>query len=442
MIGLLTRTATTAGIAGRALGQRKIPFLPDEERHRLRDARLRAMVQYAVATVPHYRTLFRREGIDPRELVTADDLERLPLLDRAQVQADPEAFRSTSAGGREALLFPTNGTTGTPLAIYHDRASVLENVAYGERERVVEAALTGKPVRYVVLDVNYGPRDTGYQVLRFYRASTAIPFRPARHMLRITDSFEHVLEALDRLRPDVFQGYGSYLEAFFARLETTNAPFQRPSVVLYGSDTMTPAGRRFVEERFGIPVISRYNAVEAFKIGFTCERRDGIHVEDDLCHVRLLDGAGRPVAAGEVGEVVISNLVNRGTVLLNYRLGDVASWSLTGCSCGRRTPVLADVAGRLERTLHLPDGRFVPEGAIQVLLKDAGALSFQLVQRATERYELKLVTEPEDYERIAARSAELLRELLGAQVMVETSHHQALPPGPRGIFEYVLPLRA
>jgi phenylacetate-CoA ligase len=399
------------------------------------------MVRYAVETVPHYRTLFRREGIDPRDIATADDLARLPLLDRSEVQADPEAFRSTSPGGREALLFPTNGTTGTPLAIYHDRESVLANIAYGERERIVEARLTRKPIRYVVLDVNYGPRDTGYQVLRFYRASTAIPYRPARHMMLITDSFEDVVDAFDRLRPDVFQGYGSYLEAFFSQLASADVVHHRPSAVLYGSDTMTPAGRRFVEERFGIPVISRYNAVEAFKIGFTCERRDGIHVEDDLCHVRLLDAAGSPVPAGALGEVVISNLVNRGTVLLNYRLGDVASWSTAGCSCGRRTPVLADVAGRLESTLHLPDGRFVPEGAIQVRLKDSGALSFQLVQRARRAYELKLVTEEPDYEQVAGRSREILHDLLGRDALVETSFHRTLPPGPRGVFKYVVPLR-
>jgi phenylacetate-CoA ligase len=439
--GLLSRSATTLRIARQALGQRRVPFLHDEGRHQLRDARVRSIVRYAVETVPHYRTLFRREGIDPREITTADDLERLPLLERSEVQADPDAFRSTSPRGQSALLFPTNGTTGTPLAIYHDRESVLKNVAYGERERVVEAALTGKPVRYAVLDVNYGPRDTGYQVLRFYRASTAIPYRPARHMLRITDSFQDVLDALDRLRPDVFQGYGSYLESFFSRLAAANGSHHRPSAVLYGSDTMTPAGRRFVEDRFGIPVISRYNAVEAFKIGFTCERRDGVHVEDDLCHVRLLDAAGRPVAAGALGEVVISNLVNRGTVLLNYRLGDVASWSTAGCSCGRRTPVLADVAGRLESTLHLPDGRFVPEGAIQVRLKDSGARSFQLVQQGRNAYELKLVTGPAEYERVAGRSLAVLRDLLGSDATVETSFHPSLPPGPRGIFKYVLPLR-
>jgi hypothetical protein len=103
--------------------------------------------------------------------------------------------------------------------------------------------------------------------------------------------------------------------------------------------------------------------------------------------------------------------------------------------------VLADVAGRLESTLHLPDGRFVPEGAIQVRLKDSGARSFQLVQRERNVYELKLVTAPAEYERVAGRALAVLRDLLGPAATVETSFHPSLPPGPRGIFKYVLPLR-
>lgn len=400
------------------------------------------MARYAAETVPHYRDLLRREGIDWRELQTAEDLDRLPVLDRAQLQDEPDRFVSTSSLGSTALRFPTNGTTGTPLVVCHDRPSVLANIAYGERERVVEASLTGKRVRYVVVDINYGPRDTGFQVLRFYRRATALPLRPQRHMLRMAEPFDHIVAALNGLRPDVLQGYGSYLETLFERLAETGVAVHLPRLVLYGSDTMTLAGRRFIEDRFGIPVISRYNAVEAFKIGFTCEQRAGIHVEDDLCHVRVLSGDGGPAPAGAHGEVVISNLVNRGTVLLNYRLGDLATWSAEPCRCGRRTPVLSDVEGRLEATVRLPDGRFVPEGAVQVLLKDRGLATFQLVQLDSTHFELRLLAAARtDEERILPTALPELEELLGGAV-VSPTFQEALAPAARGIFRYVVPLTA
>ena len=67
--------------------------------------------------------------------VTARDLDRLPLLDKATVAQAPERFRSEVVNDTDALPFVTSGSTGTPLTIHHDRESLLANIAYGERER-------------------------------------------------------------------------------------------------------------------------------------------------------------------------------------------------------------------------------------------------------------------------------------------------------------------
>jgi phenylacetate-CoA ligase len=90
-----------------------------------------------------------------------------------------------------------------------------------------------------------------------------------------------------------------------------------------------------ITEQFGIPLIALYNAVESFKIGFMCEEGKDYHLHEDLCHVKIVDKSGKTVADDEQGEVIISNLVNRATVLLNYRLGDFASRTSRTCACGR-----------------------------------------------------------------------------------------------------------
>src|SRR3990170_9026950 len=96
-----------------------------------------------------------------------------------------------------------------------------------------------------------------------------------------------------------------------------------PRILIYGADSMTSEGRSFIEKKFGIPIISIYSAVEVFKLGFFCEERKGFHLHEELCHVKIVDAEGRRVAKGKKGEVGISNLVNRGRVVLNYRLGEV-----------------------------------------------------------------------------------------------------------------------
>ena len=45
----------------------------------------------------------------------------------------------------------------------------------------------------------------------------------------------------------------------------------------------------------GCAVYAVYGAMEAGTIGFQCERRDGFHLNSDLCAVRIADADGNPV---------------------------------------------------------------------------------------------------------------------------------------------------
>ena len=196
-----------------------------------------------------------------------------------------------------------------------------------------------------------------------------------------------------------------------------------PRVVVYGGDAMSAEARAFVEARFGVLVISRYGAVEAPRLGFTCEERRGLHVNDDLCHVRLLDSEGREAAAGEV---VVSNLVNRGTVLLNYRLGDFAHWLDEPCKCSRTLRRIGDLEGRVAEVLRLDGGRLVHQYAIWHALTSLPELvNFQLVQREPRRFDLRLQADAAGYDRVAAVATARVRKLL-LDCVVEPSRAEHL----------------
>jgi phenylacetate-coenzyme A ligase PaaK-like adenylate-forming protein len=105
MIALARRAAGNAYVLARARGQRSLPYAPRHYIERIRDARVRRMVRYAAATVPFYRDAFREAGLDPRDIRTARDLERLPLVEKDDLRRDPERFVSTSRAGRRSLFF-------------------------------------------------------------------------------------------------------------------------------------------------------------------------------------------------------------------------------------------------------------------------------------------------------------------------------------------------
>ena len=55
---------------------------------------------------------------------------------------------------------------------------------------------------------------------------------------------------------------------------------------------MSNTTRRFIKETLGIPIVSTYEAIEAFKIGFECLIGRGLHLNIDLYPVRIVDARG------------------------------------------------------------------------------------------------------------------------------------------------------
>ena len=220
-----------------------------------------------------------------------------------------------------------------------------------------------------------------------------MPARPRRRFVSVREPFEGVMRILDEERPDLLTGYGGWLHLFFKTAAARGSSFHRPRMVMYMAEAMPPGGRELIEDEFGIAVMSRYSAAEAFKIGYFCERRSGFHLHEDLCHVRVVDEDGEPVPDGQPGRLVITNLVNRGSVLLNYPIGDLGSVGPADCGCGRTFRMLSELEGRVEDVLALPDGSSVhPRAVWQAFKDDEEVLQYQLVQHEPARFELRLTT--------------------------------------------------
>jgi phenylacetate-CoA ligase len=274
-------------------------------------------------------------------------------------------------------------------------------------------------------------------VQAFYEAHTLFP-RPQRRFVSLLEPFERVAALLDAERPDVLVGYGGWIAGFFATVAARGLAVHRPKAVMSMGEALPHGTRELVESRLGIPVLSRYNAVEAFKIGFVCEARTGFHLHEDLCHVRIVDGDGRTVPPGVPGRIVLT-LVNRATVLLNYPIGDLGTLAGDACPCGRTFVRLAELEGRVEDVLTATDGRLVhPRAVWQVVKAEPDVLQYQLTQEAPRRFRLTLVTlDDAGYERARARAVPALARLLGDGASVEATRRSDVDRGAGGKFRAV-----
>ncbi len=429
----------SAVIAANLRGQRRIPFLPRERLEALRDRRVRSIVAHAASTVPYYREWFSREGVDAREIRDAGDLDRLPILDRELVRAHPELFVAETQAAARGLSFLTTGSTGTPLEVRHDRHSLLANIPYGERERDPVIKVCGGAFRPKELYVGY-ETSTFKKVTAFYSESTLLPVRPQRQFVPLQEPIERVAAIANAERPDVLVGYGGWIDLFFRTIAAREIALHPPRMVMYMGEALPHGARNYIEGELGIPVLSRYNAVEAFKIAFFCEERTGFHVHEDLCHVRVVREDGRTADPGEQGQVLISNLVNRASILLNYPIGDVASMPDATCACGRTLRLLSELEGRVEDIVTLADGRFVhPRAVWQVFKDDRRVLQYQLTQYEPERFELTLWTGGDaEFEQAISRARPLLANLLGEGATVDAGRRSELDPRSGGKFRAVV----
>jgi phenylacetate-CoA ligase len=319
----------------------------------------------------------------------------------------------------------------------------VQNAAHGERERAIVVRAVGRRVGYRETMIG-SPHSTAQTVQAHLRAHTLLPrgVRVERQYLSVLDPVARTASALAAFAPHVVHGYGSYLAALFAHVHAHMPGFMMPRVVTFSSDGLSDAGRRLLHDDLGAVVLGTYQAVEAFKIGFECGEGEGLHLNTDLYPVRIVDAEGRELPAGEAGDVIVSNLVNDATVLLNYRLGDRAALLPDACACGRTLPRLTQPLGRLDDWLRVGEDAPVHSQAVRTIFTDEREiLQYQVVQRAATGFTVAVVTRgPVDETPMTQRIVAGLRARLGQEVTIDVSYVEDLPRTALGKVRAVIPL--
>lgn len=421
---LANRIYWSAYMAYHLRGQARYPFQPLERILLDQARRVQAMAAYAYRYVPYYRETMDRLGLHPSDLRSAADLCKLPIIERQQLQRDPQRFLSTAQSAHRYLKFRSGGSTGAPLTVFHSVDALFQNAAHGERERSIYARLVGRRYGYRET-VIASPLSTSYEVQHFCQQHALLPGKMSirRQYLSLLDPPEENLRRINDYRPDIIQSYGSYLDLLFRYVECSGQPIHRAHLITYSSDGLSDTARQSITKRFAMPVFSTYQAIEAFKIGFECEQHRGIHLNADLYPVRIVDADGRDLPPGESGDVIVSNLVNRATVLLNYRPGDTASLLLEGCPCGRQLPLLSYIAGRSDDFLVLPSGqRLHPQAIRTIFTNETEVWQYQVVQRTPRELDVAImVAEACDREEMRQRIIGRFADRVGQDVIVRIS---------------------
>jgi len=435
------RCLNTARVAAIARRERRVPWWSADRVRRLQQRYLRRTVRHAYETVPFYRRAMDERGLHPADFTDVSDLARLPLVGDMEVRKNLDDLVSTAYRGRSLQAVRTGGSyTRVRKTVYWDDATYLAKIAFRERDRAVLAALAGRNWGQVQLFL-LPDESVSLQSRRFWDRNLLVPRRLAeRHYLASEEPFEAAADLINDIRPGVVFTYGSYTDEFFRYAADRDIELTPPRVWVYGGDMLSDHGRELAEKRFGIPIYTTYQMVETGKIGFQCERREGLHLNVDRCPVRVIDEQGRTLPAGQRGEIVVSNLANPATVLLNYRTGDLGTLSDQPCPCGRSLPILERLEGKINQVIHMPDGGRLVAGSVELLFKHdlEDTLQGQLSQLDDGRILWRIVPlTSTDCEALRRRLLDKTSGMLGPDVPVVVEFVDDIPHTRTGKFHRI-----
>ena len=435
MPSLATRLYWTAFVAWHTRGQSRLPYQPPERHLAIQARRLRAIVAHAFATVPFYRHTMRRLNLRPEDIRTVDDLALLPLISGHDLASHPHRFQSSRFAPDDVLLTTSSGSTGHRKPVTYDHRTIVLSFAEGQRRRDVMAALLGQAHHARVLEF----RIVGCamdKMTNFAKDYTVVPRRLRANRLGVSPDVPpaKAAELINEFKPDLVHGYAAFVGAFFREAITRNLLTHRPTVVFHHSEKMPEPDQALIERELGATLVSSYAAAETLFIAWQCQARRGFHIDVDRVALRVVDRDGRTLPPGSRGEVVVSNLTNRATVLLNYRLGDLVTLSNAPCPCGRTLPTLDSIDGRSDDVVLLPDGTWVHGRTIcAVLMRIEGLVQVQLHQQDIGQFVIRAVPAlAADRAALAARLGMELRCLVGQDAAVAVDLVAVIPPEPSG----------
>jgi phenylacetate-CoA ligase len=357
---------------------------------------LDAFVDRCFAEVPFYR----RRGPRPRHF------RDVPTVSRADLGRDVAQFVPDPVPTDRLINFRTSGTTGHPVLLashpvvaagylaFHKRALRRVGVELRHGRGEVGVVLIGhQPVCFTYASVTPTMDESGFAKINLHPADWRDPDDRATY--------------LDALAPEVIAGD----PISFAEL--LRLPVRaRPRAMLSTSMALAPALRGALEDRFGCPVLDLYSLNEAGPVAVLDDRAGGHVLLQPRMFVEVLDAGGRPVPAGERGEVTLTGGFNFCLPLLRYRTGDHAALRLDGGE-----PVLVGLEGRRPVRFRTGRGTWVNNIEVTHAMRPFPVVQFTLHQAADGALRLR-VSGARPHE---ARMREALLALFGPDQPLDVS---------------------
>lgn len=410
--------------------KKNLETLPQKKRLEYLNQKLRGIIQYAYKNSIAFKNKMDSVGLKPKDIQTIKNLEKIPITKKAELV---ELQRKNP---------PFGGFEGVPV---------------NELRRIF---ISPGPI--------YEPGEMEYNELGWAQGMYAGGFRPgdmaintfsyhmvpfALHMVdnslhRIgcisiptgVGNTEQQVNILKNLKANGFCGTPSFLLNIAEKAEEMEFDLKKDlnlKVGFVAAEMLPESLRSKLEEKFGMIIRQTYGTADIGCLGYECIKKNGMHIPDDKI-IEIVDPeTGKQLGPGKTGEIVATTF-NKVYPLIRFGTGDLSILTETPCPCGRASPRLVKILGRVDQVTKVR-GLFVHPGQVdEVASRYPQIAKYQVVVKRKEdkdemilRIEFKEeVSQPEKLKEEIEQS---IRDVMKVRGDVQFAPKGTIPEGAKKI---------
>lgn len=360
----------------------EIQFKPKAEIEAFQNARLRETIDYVSKNSPFYKKLFADNNINPADIKTVADLQKIPVTTKKDLQQHNKEFFCVP---QEEItdIITTSGTMGDPVIVGETKRD-LERLAYNEYLTFSAAGVTKSDIIQEMTTID-----------RRFMAGLAY-FLGAVHLgagiVRVGNGIPELQwDTINRIHPTVCMVVPSFLMRLIDYAEANGIDYHHCSLkkaVCIGESlrnpdfTFTVLSQKIHDRWPELQLFTTYASTE-MQTGFSeCECGCGGHHQPELIIAEFLDENDQPVADDQPGEVTITTLGIEGFPLVRFKTGDVCYHHVEPCKCGRNTMRLSSILGRKGQMIKFKGTTLFPSSLSDVL-DDVPGLAGYIIEVST-----------------------------------------------------------
>jgi len=354
----------------------KLETLGREESDKLQYQELKALIARLYRDSPFYNSRMKDAKVTPDDLKSISDITKLPFMRKSDLRDNyPDNLVCVP---REDLVryHVSSGTTGKPTVVAYTENDIqmwAETIA----RSLTSCGLGDKDVLQVCygyglftggLGLHYGGEKLGATVIPASTGNTQRQIELIQDLkataIACTPSyFIHIIDVAKKMGIDIKKD---------TRLKTA----------VLGAEPWTDDMRKYIYENSGVVAHNIFGTSELYGPMFTdCEEMNGIHIPSDIAYTEIIDpDTGEQLEPGEKGELTITMLKKEAFPLVRYRIGDITSIMKGECPCGRTSPRIDRLSGRVDDMLIIRGINVFPSAVEHALLKNTFLTSHYMIE--------------------------------------------------------------